>query len=445
VANSGQSFDTQKVFSLTGGTSYTFRIQYAALTGTAQIRDATLSAIELSSGYYTAEANGVQTEGSGTYTQAVALTVSPGGATDYLILASADIGQDNQAKQAYVQFLSGSTDWGEAIFSPRIAGDYGNFSIGRKATVSSSTTFKIQFKESGGGNALIRNARITAIKLSDLGENFYNEAESETTDTTGNYTTKATTTFTPVYQGHYFVGAWSLIKENSITDYVYGSLFQDTTNLDEQSFAPNTATDYNSSAHNDKFALTKASVTYSTQFKTGNVASTAYMKNARIIAIRANTAESYSNTGHTTQTDSFSSSANTLYLWAHGLSASTSYIVAYYDANGNKVGSDVSPSSDANGVLATSYYFPTNPSAAWSDLVDWHAAVFASGSTTPATWGSVTGTTGFIVSDAFKVASSAIPEVPTFLVGILISLASAGIYYWLRPGRRSKSLTLTSR
>ncbi|MFC1973912.1 hypothetical protein ACFLU2_00940 [Chloroflexota bacterium] len=435
--NSESSFTVHRVFNLIGGDPYTFKNQYASVVAddTSRIRDATLTAIQLSTND-TIEHLGPTTTTNGSYTDVTTLNFT-GDGSDYLIIASADISNSITSKEVYTQlyYSTGTAPWGECIFSPLVADDLGNFFMFRKlSSASGAQQFKIQYYTSGG-TASIQNARITAVKLTDLSDVQYDESEGVSSDSTGvAFIDKASITdFTPVAEGNYSVSMVSLIAQSSTSGEVDSAETIDGTPFDIQIYSPDDTATYIPSGHSDVFPLDKTPHTIKTQFKQVSTG-IAYMKNSRIIAMRVNTCESYSNSTHTTVPETFNDSADTLYFWANGLTQSeavetpTSYKVAYYDGDGIHVTTDTSDST-LYGNISTTYVLNDNQSAAAGT---WHAAVFTSTATPPGTWGDVTGTSGFVMYDAFEVAASAIPEFSTVMTGIAVVGMCLGIYCWMR-------------
>ena len=167
---------------------------------------------------------------------------------------------------------------------------------------------------------------------------------------------------------------------------------------------------------------------------------TAYIKSAKIIAIRMDTTESYKETGHSTVwgtgANPYDASDQTAYIWAHGLEANTGYKVAYYDGDpsggGQKVATDDALTSTAYGNLSSQYTLNTDENATAGI---WHAVVFYTSASPPTDYNQAAAITGYVVEDRFQVAATAIPEFSTVMTAIAVAGLCFGIYYWMRKRR----------
>ncbi|MEE9202453.1 MAG: hypothetical protein V3U31_04585, partial [Dehalococcoidia bacterium] len=142
---------------------------------------------------------------------------------------------------------------------------------------------------------------------------------------------------------------------------------------------------------------------------------------------------------HTTVDNDFGSGENTAYIWAHGLRASNTYAVGYYDGDatggGQLTATDAGLSSTAYGNLVSQYLLTTDQNAVPGT---WHAVVFDSAYGSPPTnYNDATTTAGYVVEDDFAVQAAAIPEFPTVAAAITVAGLCFGIYYLMR--RRSLS------
>jgi len=146
--------------------------------------------------------------------------------------------------------------------------------------------------------------------------------------------------------------------------------------------------------------------------------------------------ESYRDSGHTTVWgtvgDPFNSTYSTAYMYGPNFSAGQSYSVGFYDADGDKVGSDVSGSLVGT-VLSAEFPLNTDESAVPGT---WHAVVFdtASGSP-PSTYAACSGADGYTCEDDIEVAATAIPEFPTVIGAVVIGGICFGIYFRMRKRR----------
>ncbi len=116
--------------------------------------------------------------------------------------------------------------------------------------------------------------------------------------------------------------------------------------------------------------------------------------------------------------------------------ANVSYLIAYYDANGVKRGSETQSAS--SGTLNSAYFLTTDPTAAantWHALVQPNSASNGFGENSYATIVASPDTYSLLANDSFTVESSAIPEFPTVIAGIAVAGSCAAIYYWMRRKR----------
>ncbi|MFC1984489.1 hypothetical protein ACFLU0_00540 [Chloroflexota bacterium] len=121
------------------------------------------------------------------------------------------------------------------------------------------------------------------------------------------------------------------------------------------------------------------------------------------------------------------------YMYGRNFESDT-YTVAFYDAGGTKVGSDVS--ATLNGTnLSCELALDTDPLATAGT---WNAAVFNSSGSPPATRvdkATISALPGYVIEDDFEVAQSAIPEFPVAITAIIIAVVCFIIYYWIKKRR----------
>ena len=165
----------------------------------------------------------------------------------------------------------------------------------------------------------------------------YVSSDTETSTTSTNYVNKATITFTPSASDSWVVFAFAEIK-NSSTSYLTGiRLTIDGSVAQDSTIAPKATNDYQSFAGMKVVTLSSASHTCNVDYRSSNASGTAYIRNARIVAIRKASLELYSGDGGdsgsdltTTMTDyataSWTCPAATDYLaiWSAEWYASTS-------------------------------------------------------------------------------------------------------------------------
>lgn len=433
------TFGAQKIVTLTAGTSYTFKIQYRTnnASGTAKIKNARIVALQVTNySNNVAESNTNTTSTS--YVDKVALTFNAS-ATDYLIVASADYSNANtgQRGKARVYDDTGAAVQGEMLFEPPASLLYRTFNMMRKASLTAgSKTYSIEYattSSSSGKETYSQNARISAILLSDLGTNSYAESETETSTTSTSYVDKATLSFTPSAPGDYLIIASAFTSPKNASDVSYANLDIGGTSYAEMVFRPKDSTDYMPFFSAVKVNLAAAAQTIKIQYK--QTGGTAYMRNARLIAIRLDTMESYSDSGYNTKSDSFSAVGASMYVRGMGYTASGSYRIAYYDAgaSGGQWLKNTDTSSSAAGELTDTTLVPSNyPSAAAGS---WRAVVSSQSYSPPQNYTDYSAAQK-IAEDTFTINASALPELPTTLAGITaVTLCLAG-YWWMRRRRQ---------
>ena len=136
---------------------------------------------------------------------------------------------------------------------------------------------------------------------------------------------------------------------------------------------------------------------------------------------------SYNDSAHNYQDDTFSGDEHYVYMHGTGFNASHAYHIAYYDADGYKALSDgKSSGSDKN--LSSHYYFPSNTSSAEGT---WHAVVYDDDIfSPPSTY--VSSDPNSVVEDDFYVYESAIPEFPAVIAAIAVCMLCAVAYVVMR-------------
>lgn len=184
--------------------SKTYRLKWFVNSGggTAKIRDATLAAIKLDAADQYAESETLTSTSSTTPVDKTTLTFTPASQGDYLIIASAEWGQQTAAGFGRVQLdvdgtLSGviSMDGLSTSFVQPWA------TVVRVNLTAASHTIKIQYYTNGSGTVRARFARIAAIRLDTLDNNYYAAGTASTTTNT-TPTDHTTLTFTPAAKQH---------------------------------------------------------------------------------------------------------------------------------------------------------------------------------------------------------------------------------------------------
>ncbi|CAD6492741.1 MAG: hypothetical protein EMLJLAPB_01004 [Candidatus Argoarchaeum ethanivorans] len=142
---------------------------------------------------------------------------------------------------------------------------------------------------------------------------------------------------------------------------------------------------------------------------------------------------SYNDTDHNNQDDTFSGDEHTVYMHGVGFTQSYNYRIAYYDVDDYKVASELTNASDSDGNLSSQYDFTGNASAA-AGL--WHSAVYDATDSPPSTYSPTD--LDNIVDDDFTVEQSAIPEFPTVIAAIAVCMLCAVSYMVMRRNKYGK-------
>ncbi len=416
---------------------YIFRVQFRTsnAAGTASISNCSLAAVSTSDYHHTDGTDGSTT--AETYQDAATLTFTPATAGDYLVLGSMGIANSSTTESTYAQLYydTGATSWGEVVRMPPVALQYATYAVTRKATLTAdSHTFKIQYRRqtAGSSTAYIKYARITAIRLSDLGDAEYAESESESATSTIDYSAiKTTLTFDhTTYENHLLI-AFALLKGDVTNKNFYAASYIDGAIDDERVIRPKDVTTYLPLYTCEHHYFSSASHTTEIRYKTELKSRTANIKNARILAFRLDTLNPFEDSGHTTYCNNFNSAPlNTGYIQGCYFQVSHNFTVAYYDNDGSKVLSD-GVLSDANGVVNSLCIFSNYPTSAPGT---WHAVIYDdSVASPPATY--TANDPNSIRECTFTVTQEAIPEFPTVMAAIVVAGLCFGIYYWMRKRR----------
>ncbi|MFC2017404.1 hypothetical protein ACFLUD_03215, partial [Chloroflexota bacterium] len=186
-----RSFGAHKVHSFTGATEHTVKIQYRTenAAGTAYIQRVAIAVVEVTNFYDVAQETEISTT-SASYVDAVTFTFTPPVQADYLILVTANLRSSTSGKNAAMQWtIDGTADPNSEVIQPGT--NYMSWGhIERENLTAASHTFKIQYHTESPSTAYIKSARITAILLTDLGSDQYQESEAESKTTSSTYVDK---------------------------------------------------------------------------------------------------------------------------------------------------------------------------------------------------------------------------------------------------------------
>lgn len=291
------AFGAHKVVSLTGSTEYTFKIQYRSLTAaqTAKIKQARIIARKVSDLDYGTQAEPTEsTNSTTTYVTKVTLDYTALSTEDYLVIATADITNSNIADSTYIRLREDTTDIvadGKSRREPTIADDYYTFATIKKRSLTATTAYSytLDYKTSTGGTAKIKNARITVIRLSDLGDIKYAESEAISSDDTTGWIDKISLTDN-FSAGDYLVVASAMVKPGaastgSVPRSIHAQLLVDGPSHAYKAYRAKDGLDYVSFFVSKRVTLTEASHTIKIQFKTDTLGRTVYIQLARIVVI----------------------------------------------------------------------------------------------------------------------------------------------------------------
>ncbi len=432
-----RSFGTHKIHTFTLGSSHNVSIDFNTenAAGTATIKRVKLIIIEVTNYYNAVQETEISTTTTSYVDAGTAnLTFTPP-AGDYLILVTANLRTGTVDKDAAATWiLDGSGSEHEVIQTDPENMSWGTIEL--ENLTATPYTIKIQYHATAPATAYISSARVSAVLLSDLGNFQYAESEAESKTRSTTYVDKTTVSYTPATRHDNLEIVSGLGKQENASYAFYANLDVDGTSEGEYVFVPGTNRIYRSFMMMSKDNIPAGLHTQKIQWRTNNGAKNAeaYIKDANAIDIEINTAESYNDSAHTTVDDFFGAGENTLYIWAHGLRASNTYAVAYYDGDsaggGQKVATDSGLTSTAYGNLSSEYYLPTDTSAVAGT---WHAVVFDTEFGSPSdNYTAATTAPGYTIEDSFEITAAAIPEFPTVFTAIGVAGLCFGIYWWMR-------------
>ncbi|MBN1191820.1 MAG: hypothetical protein JXA46_18860 [Dehalococcoidales bacterium] len=389
------------VYSLTGGTPCTFQMQLntGGTSGTAMIRDASIMVFKVSSYYYSSDYN-THNFNSGTYQDGLSLSIPSAAVGDYLVLASTSVSSAMTSKSLYCNWQRGSTSQAEIVRYFSKSGEYRGWLTMRVMTFNSAAeTLKLQYRVQTPNTCIVHSQRMVAVKLIDLGIDSH-RVESETASGTSSttYQTKITATVTPspAKQGDYLVMGFAMLNGSSTKagEGAYARLDIDGVYQAERSFRPEDTTDYIPLYAFKKYRMLSGSHTVKIEYRPGSASSTATIKNARILAIKVNTLQSYGDAAVTPRTvfDADHPAISIYgyaceYRWYPAPGAPMPYKVAYYDGGTGHDGIDGDVvyidniSSGYNRSISSTLTFSSVPASSYGA---WHAVVYRADAGDPA-------------------------------------------------------------
>jgi len=314
-------FGTHDLMTL-GHQEYTFKMQFRTSDAgsTALMRHARIMIFQVE-GYYHEADEPVSSTTETTYQDKTILSFTPAATGYYLVIASCSITGDNINKHFYTRLTYDDISQGEIVREPTVAGNYHSYQIMRVITATSTShTLKIQYKSEGGATATIRNARISVVRLSDLGiDAHYTEVEDASTTTSETYQDKTTLTFSPspAQYGDYWVMGFCLLNGDNPAKKAYAQLVIDDVSYGERSFRPDTTSDYIPLLIFKKYRTSPGSHTIKLRYRTGHSSMEVTCQNTRILAIKVNTLQSYSDAG-ATPCHTFNSTNHKVHIYGYG-------------------------------------------------------------------------------------------------------------------------------
>lgn len=280
-----------------GAGGHTIKIQYKDTTvdvGDVYIDNSAIIAIKVTDESPTAENEALGTTTSTTYVDRASLNFTSA-SDNYLVLGSAEISNADPGTSTYVQLTRATTSQGEMRWEAQDGSveDWYTYVGVRLFTLpAGAQDFRIQYKtESATYAARIRQARVTAAKLSDIGGGSWT-AENETGGSTNSLTYVDVTTldFTAPATDNYLVLASALLNhnQNDAESTVNARLLVDSGPYGEVFYRPNDTSDYMPFFVMRRLELAGGAHSLKIQFRAGEAdpGELSSIKNARIIVIR---------------------------------------------------------------------------------------------------------------------------------------------------------------
>jgi hypothetical protein len=390
-----------QVSQLQGQTTYTYQMQVMTnhVTGTARIRDATISVIKVEN-YYCASDDATYNYTAGIYQDGLSLDIPADASGEYLVLAASSVASDSTSKEIYCSLFRGIISQAEIVSTYSRAGEYHGWMAMRIMAFSGTPeTIKLRYKVLMPNTCTVNNQKIVAVKLSDLGcDAGFAESELLSVTSSTAYQVKASKSFTLAQPGDYMMISFAMVNGSSTKAgrEAYARLNVDNAFYVEKSFKPEAITDYVPLYTFQKYRMTAGSHTVSLEYRSGNTIAITSVRNARVLYIKVNTLQSYQDNGINIRT-TFDAGYPTIHLygyayqyqWSATPAAPMPYKVAYYDggaANDGVNGSLVythSINSAPNCRIESSLSLFDVPAASYGV---WHAVIYRaySGDAAPA-------------------------------------------------------------
>lgn len=275
---------TQESFAIEGRTSVT--------TDTIYLSDTHITALELSAEDVFVSASASVSTNVNTYATTDSITV---GAGDWYIFGSAGVNVNTTtitARGLMGVIISGSDNtsymeqdswYSEAVnnWTPY----WGMFS----ASVASSTTYNLQYKDNSAGSTSLRYRKLLALKKSGFYESYF--TGSYALSTTGlTEATKVTLTATPILSGNTLVlSTWMMEPPGEVSTQAFSNLLKDNTTVFDHAgellLEPQSIYDLFQEGYARVYNLPTSQVTWALRFRSTSGAFITGMKNAAILML----------------------------------------------------------------------------------------------------------------------------------------------------------------
>ncbi|MEM3402560.1 MAG: lamin tail domain-containing protein, partial [Candidatus Hadarchaeales archaeon] len=300
------TFAAHKLMSLTAGTSYNFKIQFMRKLGSTTaswIENSRIIVLWAGDDAVTAENESLGTTTSTTPVDRVTLTFTPPSTDNYLVISSANAAT-NTENSVIVRLAQGTTvyRWLQKAsqgtlpsLSPENQSLYGFAGARRFELSPASQTFKLSYAAYTGTTALIRYARVTALRLSQISSSFWdNTSEAESTTTSTTYVEKMRLEFNAPETDNYIIVVSGQHGISSASYNVTTMALLDGNTIGVASFRPRFT------AENAPIFITKVTQldagphTVSLQFLSSNTAATARLAWTHITVLKVSAPPAYS-------------------------------------------------------------------------------------------------------------------------------------------------------
>jgi hypothetical protein len=246
---------------------------------------------------YTESIGKVELADTASYLDYLTLTVTPALTTNYLIIATSDMGPDGTSPSAgdMTSLRLRIDDDDSKIYHEIIKQfedplDWYHFSAVKYLTLSAgSHDIELEYMTQGD-TGTFRNSRIIAIEMT-IPSNQYTEND-DTVTSSGNpppETTATTMTFTPFSAGDYLIIATANVFHDNNADSVWGRLYIDSTLYGEMLIEPDDVSERMNFGVIKNITLDASSHTIELTVQNDDSGTTASMNNARIAIIRLDT------------------------------------------------------------------------------------------------------------------------------------------------------------